>query len=313
MHNTFEPMKSINTVEREIARLFKEGKNSGAKYLCSNTGQTLMNLHLVSKHGITNPFYEDIITDYKRYGRISARYTPWISAPIHGIWDLYVYFDKKGNLVRTNADDIVDIFRDNIVEMAEINRGKKFAVEFSSTIFVDDNATSGHSEMIIYDPAINTVEYMDSNNLPKHCSRKDKEYFTWSETRLETVKRIVSGLPTNPIFITNANIYDGYAWGIQTMEAASDLLTDIEREGYCLMWSHLFADLALQFPEYSLKEIVDIIMKKANSKTVNLKFTNDYMVYLIRGYVSDISQVYGVDFASSVSLQEGCGRIALKI
>jgi hypothetical protein len=260
-----------------------------------------------------NPFYENIIWEYKRYGRISARYTPWISAPIQGIWELYVYFDNTGKMISNNADEIIDIFRDNIVEMAELNTGKKFSVEFSSTIFVDGIATSGHSEMILYDPVFNTVEYIDSNNLPKQCSRQDKEYFTWSEIRADTVRRIISRLPTNPIYITNNNIYGGYAWGIQSLEAASGLLTEKEKEGYCLMWSHLFADLAMQFTEYSVKEIIGAIMKKAESKTVGVKFINDYMLYLIRGYVEDISEVYGVDFTVVESLHRGCGQIAAKL
>ena len=303
-------MKSVNTVEKEVARLYKLGKSRPVPYKCSNTAQTLMNLYLVQKHGIKNPFYEDIISDYKRYGRICARYTPWISPPLHGIWELNVYFDKKNNIVRHNADEIVELFIDNIVQMTEINEGRKLTIELNSAVYVDDIAIVGHSEMILYDPAFNTIEYIDSNNMPKQCSRKDKQYFEWTQIRLDTVRRITAGLPNEPILITNADIYTGYQWGIQSLEAASDLLTEDERHGYCLMWSHLFADLAMQFPDSSVKEIVATIMKKAKSKTVAVKYANDYMVFLIRGYVTDISNTYGADFTSTESMHEACCKIA---
>jgi hypothetical protein len=303
-------MKPTNTVEKEIARLYKKGKTESVPYICSSVAQTFMNLYLVQKHGIKNPFYEDIIAEYKRYGRICARYTPWITVPMQGIWELNVFFDKKDNVLKHNADEIVDIYIDNIVCMVNMNPGKKFALEFNSAVYVDGVVASGHSEMILYDPAFNTIEYVDSNNLPKQCSRKDKQYFSWTEIRSETVRRIVSGLPYEPLLVTNADIYGGYAWGIQSLEAASDLLTEDERQGYCLMWSHLFADLAMQFPDSTVKEIVEAIIKKSKSKTVSVKYANDYMVFLIRGYVSDISNVHSVGFTSAESLREACCRIA---
>jgi hypothetical protein len=303
-------MKPANTIEKEIARLYKLGKNQSVPYTCSTIAQTFMNLYLHHKHNMKNPFLESIIEDYKRYGRICFRYTPWLSPPIQGIWELHLHFDKKGKMIRHNADEIVELFTENLVQMMQFNPGKKIALEFSSALFVDGVATTGHSEMILYDPAFNTVEYADSNNLPKQCARQDKEYFTWSQVRNETVRRIVSGLPSNPIFITNADIYGGYSWGIQSMEAASNLLTTDEKEGYCLMWSHLFGDLALQFPELSIKEIVSAIMKKSALKTIKVSYINDYMLFLIRGYVSDISKVHGIDFTSVESLREGCCRIS---
>lgn len=303
-------MKSTNTVEKEIARLYKQGKTHPVPYKCSTVAQTLMNLYLVQKHGIKNPFYEDIISEYKRYSRICARYTPWISPPVQGVWELNVYFDKKDNIIHHNADEIVELYIENIVRMTEINKGKKFAIELNSAVFVDEAVVVGHSEMLLYDPAFNTIEYIDSNNMPKQCSRKDKQYFEWTQLRLETVHRIAAGLPNDPILITNADIYTGYQWGIQSLEAASDLLTEDEKQGYCLMWSHLFADLAIQFPDSSAKEIVETMLKKAKSKTVAVKYANDYMVFLIRGYVADISNVYGVDFTSTESMREACCKIA---
>jgi hypothetical protein len=306
-------MKSINTLEKEIARLYRVGKSSPATYKCSTIAQTLMHLYLVQKHGIKNPFFEDIIEDYKRYGRICSRYVPWMSAPLEGIWELEVYFDKTGKVTSDNSDEIVELYIDNIVRMSELNPGKKFALELSSAVFVDNDPTIGHSEMILYDPAFNTVEYIDSNNLPKQCGRKDKQYFTWTEIRSETVRKIVDGLPNKPILITNADIYGGYAWGIQSLEAASDMLTDNERQGYCLMWSHLFADLAMQFPDSSAREIVEAIIKKSKSKSVAVKYSNDYMVFLIRGYVADITNTIGFEFASVESLQEACCRIAVNL
>lgn len=306
-------MKSSNTIEREIARLYKIGKTSTSPYCPSQPAQTFMNMYLVHKYDLNNPFHKIIIDEYKRYGRISERYIPWILAPEHYVWDLVIYFDKSGKLVSHNADDIIGIFRDNLIDMTELNPGKKIALELGSSIWVDNVCTSGHSEMIIYDPAFNTVEYVDTNNLPKQCSRKDKEYFIWCEIRSEMVRKIVSKLPSNPILITNSDIYGGYDWGIQSLEAASDLLTENEKEGLCLMWSHLFADLALQFPEVSIKEIVTTMIKKAKSKTVGVKFINDYMLFIIRGYISDISNIYGIDFSSIESLRDGCCRIAEKL
>ena len=79
------------------------------------------------------------------------------------------------------------------------------------------------------------------------------------------------------------------------------------------MWSHLLADLALQFPDSSIKYIIEAIIKKAKSKTVGVKYINDYMLFLIRGYVSDISHVHGVDFMSIESMREACCRIAAKL
>jgi hypothetical protein len=207
-------------------------------------------------------------------------------------------------------DEIVDVMQTNIIYMEYVNPGKKFSVELSSAIYIDDVATSGHSEMIIYDPVFNVVEYVDSNNMPKQCSRKDKEYFTWTEIRLETVRRIVAHLPNKPVLITNADIYGGYDWGLQSIEAASGLLTEKEQVGYCLMWSHLLADMALQFPESSVKEIVAAMMKKSKLKTLAVEYMNDYMLFIIRGYVSDISNLHGVDFTSPESLRGACCRIA---
>lgn len=306
-------MKSANTVQKEIARLFQLGKKQYAPYKCSNTAQTFMNLYLHHKHNLKNPFLNDIIAEYKRFGRICARYTPWISIPIQGIWELNIYFNKAGKLLSHNADEIVEIFRDNLVEMMELNPGKKIALEFNSVLYVESIGENGHSEVILYDPAFNTIEYIDSNNLPKQCSRQDKEYFTWCEIRQETVRKIVTGLPSDPLFITNADIYGGYEWGIQSLEASSNLLTTDEKEGYCLIWSHLLGDLGMQFPDLSMKEIISAMIKKAGLKTVSVKYINDYMLFIIRGYVYDISYIYGVDFTSTESLREGCCRIAAKL
>ena len=306
-------MKSINTLQKEIARLFKLGKNSKISYISTSNTQTLMNLYLLNKHSLIDPFHTNFIEELKRYARISSRYTSWIDFPIHGHWELHVYFDKNGKVLSHNGDELIDIFRDNIIEMAKINNYKKIICEFGSAIYVENVCVSGHSEMIIFDSIFNTFEYIDSNNIPKQCSRRDQQYFTWTEIRQEIVRKIVESLPSNPIFITNKNIYTDYDWGIQSMEAASDLLTEQEKNGYCLMWSHLLGDLSMQFPDYSMKEIIDTIVKKSKLKTVNIKYTNDYMLYLIRGYVYDISQVVGVDFAYDDSKRDACCKLVTKL
>jgi hypothetical protein len=306
-------MKPTNTLQKEIARLFQLGKKNTVPYISTPNTQTLMNLYLLNKHSLIDPFHINFIDELKRYAIRNTRYESRVGVPIHWHWELHIYFDKNGKVLHHNGDGLVEIFRDNIIEMTRVNRSKKFICEFGSGIYVENECVSGHSEMIIFDPAFNTIEYIDSNNVPKQCSRSDRQYFTWTEIRLDIVRKIVESLPSNPIFITNNHIYTGYEWGIQSMEASSDLLTEQEKSGYCLMWSHLLGDLAMQFPEYSMKEIIDTIVKKSKLKTVTLNFRNDYMLYLIRGYVYDISQVVGVDFTSDDSKRDASCRIVTKL
>ena len=303
-----------NTLNREIARLYQLGKTTAAVYECSTTAQSLMNLHLELKYNLKNPCNIDVIEEYKRYGRIATRYVPWMKPPIHGLWHLETHIDKSLKIVRHNADETVNAYTANIEYMAFNNPGKKIVIEFNSQLHTQSPDTVlGHSEMIVFDQPSNTIEYIDTNNLPKQSRRKNKDYIVWAEFRLETVRRIVTGLSTKPRLVTNASVYGGYECGIQTLEAGSDLLTVKEQDGYCLMWSHLFADLVMQFTEHTIGEVIRAIMKKATSKNVNVNFVNDYMVYLIRGYMTDITNMYGVSFTSEESMLRGCCRIAMKI
>jgi len=302
-------MKQSNTLGKEIARLFQLGKKKTMSYNNTTYTQSLMNLYLLHKYSLIDPFHKEFIDELKRYDRISSLYTSWINIPIQYHFELHIYFDKNGKILHHNGDEIIDVFRDNIINMTELNNYKKFVCEFGSEIYVENQCVSAHSEIIAFDPVFNTLEYVDSNNIPKQCYRRDPQYFTWTKIRQETVCKIAETLPSKPIFISNDDIYSGYEWGIQSMEAASDLLTEEEKNGYCLMWSHLLGDLAMQFPEYSMKDIIHTMIKKSNLKTINLNFSNDYMLHLIRGYVNDISNVLDVDFTSEKSTLDACCRL----
>lgn len=306
-------MKRTSPLDKEISRLYKLGSSCSEipKYITTNETETMMNLYLSHKYKLDNPFQDDIIQAYKHYGRIRARYTPWMKPPIQYRWELYVYLDAKDNIIGHNSEEYAELFSENLLEMTKRTPGKKIICDLNSCVFLEKEAVTAHSEMIIYDPLLNVLEYVDSNNIPKHCARKDKNYFNWSSVRISTARLIADLLPSQPHFICNADIYDGYEWGIQSLECTSDLLISEEKIGYCLMWSHLIGDLALMFPEYSVKDIIKSIIKKSELKTVKVKYSNDYMVYLIRGYVRDVSDVIGVDFSDIDSKHAACCKLVL--
>jgi len=155
------------------------------------------------------------------------------------------------------------------------------------------------------------LEYIDSNNIPKQCTRQHKRYFAWQQLRQETMKRVVSEMPSRPHLITNSDIYDGYAWGIQSLEYSSTFITELEKNGgYCLMWAQLFSDLSLTFPEICVKDIVRTITEKSESKKTRAGCANDYILFVIRGYVIDISKKIGVDFSNIDSIHSACSILA---
>jgi hypothetical protein len=307
-------MKSSNTVSKEIARLYSIGvRAKGVPYESTIVTETMMNLYLSEKYGIVNPFQEDIVKKYNRYSGIATRQITSVPIPEYLKWEFYIYFDKKNKLLSHNGDEYADICIYGLNKLAKLNPGKKITFEFNSCSFVDDKPEDGHTEIIIFDPALNVLEYIDSNQLPKQRFRKQTTYITSCQVRYEVMKHVAEQLPSKPIFITNRDIYNGYEWGIQSIECGSDLLTGFEKDGFCLMWAHLFGDLALAFPEYSMNDIIRTMLKKANDPKTKAENMSDYFVYLIRGYILDISNTLGVDFGNDASKKNACILLASRI
>jgi hypothetical protein len=128
----------------------------------------------------------------------------------------------------------------------------------------------GHCVIVVYDPALNTLEFMDSNNLPKQRARVHHAYFIYCEISNDIMRKVAAALPSVPIYINNHSIYSGYDYGVQSMEASSDKHTDSEREGFCLMWAIFLGDLALSFPDESMAAIIELSQKKIEIKTKQL-------------------------------------------
>ena len=49
-------MKPTNTLQKEIARLFQLGKKNTVPDISTPNTQTLMNLYLLNKHSLIDPF-----------------------------------------------------------------------------------------------------------------------------------------------------------------------------------------------------------------------------------------------------------------
>lgn len=307
-------MKPTNTVAKEIARLYSLGvKQTGVPYESTLATDTMMNLYIMDKYGIVNPFHEDVVKKYNRHGGIATRQITQVLIPDHFKWEFEIHFDKKNKLLSHNGDEYGDICLYCLHTLIEANPGKKITYEFNSCTFIEGQAEEGHTEVIIFDPALNVLEYIDSNQLPKQRFRKQSAYITSCEVRYEIMKRVASQLPSKPIFITNRDIYTGYEWGIQSIECGSDLLVGFEKDGFCLMWANLFGDLALEFPEYSMKDIIRTMLKKADDPKTKAENISDYLVYLIRGYILDISNKLSVDFSNDVSKKNACIVLASRI
>jgi hypothetical protein len=302
-------MKS-HRVETAIERLYKLGsKGEPPRYESSPEAETLMNLYLLQKHGFKNPMYDKIIHKYRHY---RLRRSPIETHADH--LEHCVYINRRFNLVSDNNREYAELFLNNLLEMIQLNPGKKLVCDFKSCLFVDDEFDLGHSEMVIFDPAFNTFEYVDSNHVPIQFSRKTAKQFAWQEARNQTMQRVAAALPSKPIYITNADIYTNYDWGLQSLESGSERSTkEEETGGYCLMWSHLLGDLSLAFPHYSVAGITKAIFKKANSSPDLTETLNDYMLAVIRGYVKDVSNVYSVDFSSTASKHDACYHIVARL
>jgi len=298
-------MKSVR-VETAITRLYNLGsKGEPPRYESTPETETMMNLYLLQKYGLKNPMHDEIIRKYRHYRLRRSPIETHVNHVEHS-----VYINRRFDHVSDNNDEYAELFLNNLLEMIQLNPGKKLVCDFKSCLFIDDEFDLGHSEMVIFDPAFNTFEYVDSNHVPKQFSRKTTKQFAWQEAREQTMQQVVSRMPSKPIYITNADIYTSYEWGLQSLESGSELLTrEEETGGYCLMWSHLLGDLSLAFPHYSISGIKEAIFKKANSPTARMETVNDYLLALIRGYIKDISHIYSIDFSSTASKHDACYHI----
>lgn len=302
-------MKAMSLTQ-EISRLYRKGKTP-PPYKSTNVTEMAMMLYLSNKHNINNPVEQKIRQQYKIYGRNIHRLRPSKTAPpMFNSWELELYYDDKDRLVRTNRDDYYSVFYWKLHDLIEANPGKKVTCTFDISMYKNNVPDNGHTEIIVYDPALNILEHTDSNNQPKQCARHDCGYFACSEVVTSIMRDIVKVLPQKPLFINNEDIYSRYDWGIQCMESGSDLLTEMEKSGYCLAWATLFGDFALSFPEYSMKQIIEEMIKKAKSPLNSATYMNDYLLFVIRGYVADLSQKLDVRFDDETSQHEACIRLA---
>ena len=299
-----------HTLQKEIARLFQLGK-SPIPYASSVSSMLMMILYLNNKYKIQDKTLEKIQDQYREYGKFTKRQKSINPSPEFYTWELLLYYDSKDRLLRSNREDYYIAFYWKLREMIDANPGQKIFCNFDISFYVNDKPDNGHIELVIYDPVKNTLEHVDSNQLPKHIKRKERGYFECCQITESILRQVAEVLPSSPKYMNNNDFYGGYDYGIQSMEAASDLLTDKEKEGYCLMWMSLFAELALQYPEISMKDIIQTMFKKSKSIHVKLDNINDYFLYVIRGYVVDVSnQLGGVSFIDEESIHNACSRLS---
>jgi hypothetical protein len=304
-------MKPTITLQREIGRLYSLGQTPHP-YASNNASETLMNLYLPYKHGLKDTHYQDICKDYAKYDRLTVRQRKICKPPVHYIDELCVYFDKNEKWLSDNRDEYYSRFYWRFRNLIESNPHKKVACVFNIAI-IGSESSNGHVEIVVFDPALNVIEHVDSNHLPKQCMRKERAYMECCRLSQTIVRNVAAVLPTEPIYISTHDIYSGYDWGIQSLEAASDQLTEPEKGGYCLMWAHLLGDLALMFPDDSIKHIIETMLKKSDSKNTKVLFKNDYLLYVIRGYVADISKTFGCNFENDDSKHNTCIQFSKKM
>jgi hypothetical protein len=301
--------KKAPKLASEIGRLYRLGQKP-LPYEGTVVSEVMMMLYLTNKYKIKNPELKDIREEYKAFGRLSERMRPTAKKPKFCIWELKIDYDEKDRVLKSNAEDYTNELYWKLRELIDANPGKKIICPFNAGFYLKGEVINGHIETIVYDPALNILEHIDSNNLPKQFARKAGTYSKYCLIKSNIVRNVAEMLDEQPVFVDNADIYSGYAWGIQSLEASSDLLSDQERLGYCLMWATLFADFALAYPDYSMKEIVETVMKKGDSPSNKHATINDYCLFLIRGYVVDISKTLGVDFMDEDSIHRACVRLA---
>jgi hypothetical protein len=303
-------MKPTQTLEQRIASLFRAGQKP-VEYMPSVVSETMLTMHLAKKHEIIDPSIVNIKQKYCEYSRMTERLRSKNGPPQHCLWELYLYFDEKERLIRDNRIEYRDQFYWKLRFLIDANPGKKVVCLFNIGMFINDVA-NGHLEIVVFDPALNTLEHIDSNQLPKHRRRRDPAYFECCEISKEIVGEVARMLEENPLFISNDDIYGGYDYGIQSLECGSDLLTEVEQKGYCLMWAILFADLALSYPDEPMKNIIQTMMKKADSKLTKVEFINDYLAGVVRGYTVEIQRTLDVKFTNEESLHEACIQLSME-
>jgi hypothetical protein len=296
------------TLDQSIAHYYQLGKKP-VPYLSTNATAAMMMMYLPIHHHLHDPSYEELKEEYKKYERrhsLRQRMFPELRE-----YELYLEFDKKGKLISSNQDEYFPVFYWRLRELIEANPGRKVACTFNSGITEGEDSVEGHCVIVVYDPAMNTLEFMDSNNLPKHRARVHPAYFIYCEMSNAIMKKVAAALPSVPIFINNHSIYSGYDYGVQSMEASSDKHTDSEREGFCLMWAIFLGDLALSFPDEPMSHIIESLKKKSKSKQNASESENDYLLQVIRGYVVYITKHLEVAFDDETSKHQACVRLSL--
>jgi len=296
------------TLDQTIARYYQFGKKP-SPYFSTITTEAMMLLYLPNQHGLRDPEHVELKKEYIKYGRthsLRQKIAPELSSSA-----LYLEFDKKGKLISSNQDEYFSEFYWRLRDLIEANPGRKVACTFNSAISEGEPTMEGHCVIVVYDPALNTLEFMDSNNLPKQRARVHHAYFIYCEISNEIMKKVAAALPSVPMFINNHSIYSGYDYGVQSMEASSDKHTDSEREGFCLMWAIFLGDLALSFPDEPMAHIIDSLKKKSKSKQNSSESENDYLLQVIRGYVVYITKHLEVAFDDETSKHEACVRLSL--
>jgi len=295
------------TLDQTIARYYQLGKKP-VPYISTNTTETMMSFYLPIQHGLYDPAHDKMKEKYRKYERaycVRKKILPELRE-----LEFDLVFDKKGKLIRTNEDEYYEGFYWRLRNLIEANPGRKVACTFSAGFFEEETPIEGHSIIVVYDPAMNTLEFMDSNNLPKQRFRKHKPYFLFCEISNAMMKKIASVLPTQPLFINNDSVYSRYDLGIQSMEASSDLHTESEKEGFCLMWAIFLGDLALTFPEEPIANIIASLKKKSKSKQNSSEYENDYLLQVIRGYVVHITKQLDMSFDDEMSKHQACIRLS---
>ena len=299
----------MNQLERELIRLFNVGRKKPTGYMSTLTTSAMMLLFLNKKYGIVDCSTETLKEQYREYGKLTARQKALKGTPAFCVWELNVNYDDKGNLLSTNHDDYYIALYWKLWNIIEANPGQKVFCTLDITSFRGDEPTSGHMEIIIYDPVRNTVEHVDSNQLPKQCTRREPGYFACKEAIHSMMRKITETLPCKPKYINNNDIYGDYEFGVQSMECISDILTPTEQEGFCLMWAMLFAELALKYQECSMKEIIQTMIRRSKAKDTDVAYINDYFAYLIRGFVSEVARELSISFMDEASMHEACVRL----
>lgn len=295
------------TLDQTIARYYQLGKKP-VPYVSTNATETMMSFYLPIQHGLYDPSHDEMKEKYINYERtysVSYKVPPELRG-----FELDLVFDKKGKLIRSNEIQYYSEFYWRLRDLIEANPGRKVACTFNAGFFEEGKTIEGHSVIVIYDPAMNTLEFMDSNNLPKQCARNQNNYFLFCEISNKIMMKIADVLPSKPIYINNNSVYSGYDWGIQSLEASSELHTKSEKEGFCLMWAIFLGDLALTFQEESMANIIRVIIKKSKSKQNKSASENDYLLQVIRGYVVYITKKLGVAFDDEMSKHQACVRLS---